>query len=91
MMDYGVIDTLGDDPNRVGSPDENPFAPPVCDVCGEHLQAPFIDCDGYYICSSCAKDNLYNTRHAPGWFVSHLQLKIQDLYEYTLPTLGDMD
>lgn len=88
MTDYAVIDNVPDDPNRVGSPDA-PGAP-FCDACGEHLQAPFIDCDGYYICSDCAKDYLYNTKHAPGWFVSHLMLKIQDLYEYTLPTPGDM-
>ena len=91
MFDYGVIDTLGDDPNRVGSPDEVKPKPPFCDMCGETLTVPFYDCDGYYVCQSCADKALHDTGKAEGYFKDWLWGVMQDWLQYTLPRLGDME
>ena len=56
-----------------------------CSVCQQELQPPFYDCDGYYICSVCAADQLRDTRKAPKWFVDWVAWQIEDFQEYDIP------
>lgn len=78
---------LPDNPDRVDPP-EDPGAP-FCDVCGEFLDTPWHDCDGYYVCNECAKTLVRDTRKAPGWFIWYLEKLLYDTAEDELPIEGD--
>ena len=74
---------IPDNPDRVGSPDD-PGAP-YCAGCGESLQPPYYECDGYYCCAECARDYMDDSKHAPEWFMDWWRYMMLDYEENIMP------